>query len=92
MDLIKVNYSKDNINKIYETIHKTNIRDLNKEMGWELPIDGPKTLSGLIVEYLEDIPDSNLSLRIAGYPIEVIEIKENMVKLVKVIPSKRTDC
>ena len=61
-------------------------------MCWELPIDGPKTLSGLIVEYLEDIPDSNLSLRIAGYPIEVIEIKENMVKLVKVIPSKRTDC
>jgi len=60
-------------------------------MGWELPIDGPKTLSGLIVEYLEDIPDSNLSLRIAGYPIEVIEIKENMVKLVKVIPSKRTE-
>ncbi len=68
-----------------------NIRDLNKEMGWELPIDGPKTLSGLIVEYLEDIPDSNLSLRIAGYPIEVLEVKENMVKLVKVIPSKRTE-
>jgi len=60
-------------------------------MGWELPIDGPKTLSGLIVEYLEDIPDTNLSLRIAGYPIEVLEIKENMVKLVKVIPSKRTE-
>ena len=66
-----------------------NIRDLNKEMNWELPIDGPKTLSGLIVEYLEDIPDANLSLRIAGYPIEVLEVKENMVKLVKVIPSKR---
>jgi len=40
---------------------------------------------------LEDIPDTNLSLRIAGYPIEVLEIKENMVKLVKVIPSKRTE-
>ncbi len=54
-----------------------------------LMLYGPKTLSGLIVEYLEDIPDANLSLRIAGYPIEVLEVKENMVKLVKVIPSKR---
>ncbi|MEM5550034.1 DUF21 domain-containing protein [Pseudoalteromonas sp. NEC-BIFX-2020_002] len=61
-----------------------NVRDLNKEMDWEFPLDGPKTLSGLIVEYLEDIPNANLSLRIAGYPIEVIEVKENMIKLVRV--------
>ncbi|WP_105213051.1 HlyC/CorC family transporter [Pseudoalteromonas sp. T1lg22] len=66
-----------------------NIRDLNKEMGWKLPIDGPKTLSGLIVEYLEDIPDANLGLKIAGYPIEVLEVKENMIKLVRVIPPKK---
>ncbi|MBQ4833048.1 DUF21 domain-containing protein [Pseudoalteromonas sp. MMG010] len=66
-----------------------NIRDINKEMGWEFPLDGPKTLSGLIVEYLEDIPEANISLRIAGYPIEVLEVKENMIKLVKVLPSER---
>ena len=42
-----------------------NVRDLNKEMEWDFPLDGPKTLSGLIVEYLEDIPDANISLRIA---------------------------
>ena len=58
-------------------------------MGWEFPLDGPKTLSGLIVEYLENIPDANLSLRIAGYPIEVLEVKENMIKLVKIQPKKR---
>ena len=66
-----------------------NVRDLNKEMGWEFPLDGPKTLSGLIVEYLEDIPDANLSIRIAGYPVEVLEIKENMIKQVKIQPNKR---
>ena len=58
-------------------------------MGWEFPLDGPKTLSGLIVEYLEDIPDANLSIRIAGYPVEVLEIKENMIKQVKIQPNKR---
>lgn len=63
-----------------------NIRDLNKEMGWELPTEGPKTLSGLIVEYLEDIPESQLSLKIANYPMEVIEVKENMIKIVKIFP------
>ncbi|MCF6438280.1 HlyC/CorC family transporter [Pseudoalteromonas luteoviolacea] len=63
-----------------------NIRDLNKEMGWELPTEGPKTLSGLIVEYLEDIPESQLSLKIANYPMEVMEVKENMIKIVKIFP------
>ncbi|MBE0367304.1 hypothetical protein PAUR_a0645 [Pseudoalteromonas aurantia 208] len=67
-----------------------NIRDINKEMTWELPTEGPKTLSGLIVEYLEDIPQTQLGMRIAGYPIEIIEIKENMIKQVKVFPQQRT--
>ncbi|MDC9566711.1 MULTISPECIES: HlyC/CorC family transporter [unclassified Pseudoalteromonas] len=66
-----------------------NVRDLNKEMGWEFPLDGPKTLSGLIVEYLEDIPDANLSLKIAGYPVEVLKVKENMIKQVKIKPNQR---
>ena len=63
-----------------------NIRDLNKEMDWDLPTEGPKTLSGLIVEYLEDIPDAPLSLRVDNYRMEVVEIKENMIKQVKVSP------
>ncbi|KAF7774247.1 hypothetical protein PCIT_a0656 [Pseudoalteromonas citrea] len=68
-----------------------NIRDINKEMTWELPTEGPKTLSGLIVEYLEDIPETQLGMRIAGYPIEIIEIKENMIKQVKVFPQQRNN-
>jgi len=39
---------------------------------------------------LENIPDANISLRIAGYPIEVLEVKENMIKQVKILPNKRS--
>ncbi|SFC85929.1 HlyC/CorC family transporter [Pseudoalteromonas denitrificans] len=63
-----------------------NIRDLNKEMDWSFPIDGPKTLSGLIVEYLEEIPEANVSIRLSGYPIEIIEVKENTVKRARILP------
>ena len=64
-----------------------NIRELNKEMNWQFPLEGPKTLNGLIVEHLEDIPEANISLRLAGYPIEIVEIKDNMVKTVRVMPA-----
>ncbi|MCT8985654.1 HlyC/CorC family transporter [Shewanella phaeophyticola] len=63
-----------------------NIRDLNKEMKWNLPIDGPKTLNGLIIEFLEDIPAASTSLHIAGYQIEVVEVADNMIKAVRVLP------
>ncbi|MFT5235473.1 MAG: Mg2+/Co2+ transporter CorB [Shewanella sp.] len=63
-----------------------NIRELNKEMLWHFPIDGPKTINGLIVEYCEEIPRINTSMRIAGYPIEIVEVGENKVKMVRVMP------
>lgn len=62
------------------------IRDINKEMGWTLPTDGPRTLNGLILEHLETIPTGKVSTRICGYPMEILEVENNMVKLVKVIP------
>ncbi|MFA3790563.1 HlyC/CorC family transporter [Aliiglaciecola sp. SL4] len=64
-----------------------NLRELNKEMDWHFPTEGPKTLNGLILEHLEDIPDANISVRIYGYPLEIIEIKDNMVKTVRVLPA-----
>jgi Mg2+/Co2+ transporter CorB len=64
-----------------------NIRDLNKEMKWNLPIDGPKTLNGLIIEFLEEIPEANTSLRIVDYQIDVIDVADNMIKTVRVLPS-----
>ncbi|EPE37845.1 CBS domain pair protein [Candidatus Photodesmus katoptron Akat1] len=63
-----------------------NIRSLNKGLKWELPTDGPRTLNGLILEHLEDIPESHLSIQIANYPMEIIELKDNRIKLVRVFP------
>lgn len=63
-----------------------NIRELNKEMDWEFPIEGPKTLSGLVVEYLEEIPENKVSLRLAGYPMEIVDISDNRVKTVRIMP------
>ncbi len=62
------------------------LRDINKEMGWTLPTDGPRTLNGLILEHLEEIPTEKISARICGYPMEILEVENNMVKLVKVLP------
>lgn len=61
------------------------IRDLNRMMSWHLPIDGPKTLSGLIVEYLETIPQAGVCLKITGLGIEVLKVRGNAVKLVKAV-------
>lgn len=60
-----------------------NLRDINRELNWELPEDGPKTLSGLIIEYLEHIPNEPLGLKINSYKLEILKIQKNKVKLVK---------
>ena len=65
------------------------IRDLNRMTLWNLPTDGPRTLSGLIVEKLEMIPISDVGLRISGYPMEVIKVSENKIRLVRILPSYR---
>lgn len=59
------------------------LRDINKALRWDLPTDGPKTLNGLILEHLENIPDSNTSLRIGDYLLEILQVKDNMVKAVR---------
>ncbi|WP_348733301.1 CNNM domain-containing protein [Rheinheimera texasensis] len=63
-----------------------NLRDLNRELQLNFPTDGPKTLNGLILEYLEDIPQSNLSLKLLGYPLEIIAVQDNMISLVRLHP------
>jgi len=62
------------------------LRDINKQLGWTLPLDGPKTLNGLILEELEDIPESGTSLRIKDFTIEVTQVIDNAVKTVKISP------
>ncbi|MGH8351349.1 MAG: transporter associated domain-containing protein [Pseudomonas sp.] len=55
------------------------IRDLNKNLGWHLPCDGPKTLNGLVTEALETIPESAVCLKIGRYRLEILETEENRV-------------
>ncbi len=65
-----------------------NVRELNRFLHWQLPTDGPKTLNGLVIEYLEAIPEPGTSLRISGYTIEIVQSSENAVKVVKVRPAE----
>jgi len=63
-----------------------NIRELNRIMHWHLPTDGAKTLNGLILEYLESIPKTGTSILLNKYPIEIVQINNNVVKTVKISP------
>jgi Mg2+/Co2+ transporter CorB len=65
------------------------VRELNRIMHWELPTDGPKTLSGLITEHMESIPEPGTSLMLAGYPIEIVQTKDNIVKTAHINPTFR---
>ncbi len=58
----------------------THLREINRSLDWALPTGGPRTLNGLILEHLEDIPDANTSIRIDDYLIEILQVKDNMVK------------
>ena len=65
------------------------VRDLVRTMGWHLPTDGPKTLNGLILEQLESIPETGTSLLIAGYPMEILQVQDNAVRVAKIYPAMR---
>lgn len=62
------------------------IRDLNRKMGWHLPVDGPKTLNGLILEKLEDIPVSGTTILVDQYPIEVVQTMGASVRMARIYP------
>lgn len=60
------------------------LRDLNRKLGLTLPLGGPKTLNGLILEHFQDIPEAGTSLKIAGYPMEIIQTQDRVVKVVRI--------
>lgn len=62
------------------------LRDLNKKLNLTLPIDGSRTLNGLVLEYFQDIPDSNASIKIGTHVLEVIQTQDRVVKSVKIFP------
>jgi Mg2+/Co2+ transporter CorB len=64
----------------------TTIRALNRSMRWNLPTDGPKTLNGLIVEFLETIPEPGTTLKMSAYMLEVLQTGDNAIKTVRIRP------
>ncbi len=68
----------------YLVAGSANIRELVRVYHWELPTDGPRTINGLLLEQLEDIPQPGTSLLIEGYPVEVLQIQDNAVKTVRI--------
>jgi len=60
------------------------VRALNSALGMSLPTDGPKTLNGLITEYMEMIPEADTSLLLERHPVDIVQIRDNMIKTVRI--------
>jgi Mg2+/Co2+ transporter CorB len=67
------------------------VRDLNRSLHMELPVDGPKTLNGMVLEYLEDIPRPGTSLLLSGYPVDIVQTRGNLVKTLRVHTTQRRE-
>ncbi|PKO51706.1 MAG: magnesium and cobalt efflux protein CorC [Betaproteobacteria bacterium HGW-Betaproteobacteria-20] len=62
------------------------LRDLNKKLKLSLPLDGPRTLNGLILEHFEDIPESSTSFKVGAHVLEIVQTQDRIVKSVKIFP------
>ena len=67
----------------------TPLRDLNRKLGMRFPLNDAKTLNGLIMEHLQDMPEAGVSLKIAGHPIEIVQTQGRVVKVAKIFPAVR---
>jgi Mg2+/Co2+ transporter CorB len=62
------------------------VRELNRTMGWDLPVTEAKTLNGAILEHLEDIPTPATSLLLGDYPVEIVQTQGNVVRVARIGP------
>lgn len=60
------------------------LREINRMLGLSFPLDGPKTLNGLILEHFQDIPESDVSIKLAGIPVEILQTKDRSVVTVRI--------
>jgi Mg2+/Co2+ transporter CorB len=67
------------------------LRVLNRKLGLDLPLDGPKTLNGLILEHLQDIPESGVSVKIAETRMEIVQTQDRVIKTVRLFQPKATE-
>ncbi|MCP4126843.1 MAG: HlyC/CorC family transporter [Gammaproteobacteria bacterium] len=65
------------------------VRELVKVFKWDLPEDGPRTLNGVVIEYMETIPQPGTSLLLTGYPIEILQSDDHAIKMVRIWPDRR---
>lgn len=65
------------------------IRQINRKLKFQLPETGPKTINGLILEHLQDIPEPGTTLKIENYPIEIIQVQERAVKTARIFPQQK---
>jgi Mg2+/Co2+ transporter CorB len=62
------------------------LRMLNRKLGFSFPLDGPKTINGILIEQLEDIPEPGTSVKIGGVAVEILQTQDRMVKVVRMVP------
>ena len=73
----------------YVVSGSTGVRALNRRLGWALPIEGPRTLNGLIVERLERIPEAGTVLELGEYSVEILQTTDNAVKTARIrVPAR----
>ena len=65
-----------------------NVREINKAFNWHLPEDDARTVNGVILEALEEIPVAGTRVHIGEYDIDILDVQDNMIKQVKVFPVK----
>ena len=59
------------------------LRDINRMLGTSFPLDGPKTLNGLIIEYFQDIPEAGISIKLSDIPVEILQTQDRSVVTVR---------
>jgi Mg2+/Co2+ transporter CorB len=64
------------------------VRELNRKLGMDFPVDGPRTLNGLLLEELEAMPEPGVSVLVAGYPVEIVQVQDRMVKTARIGPRR----
>ncbi len=64
------------------------LRELNRKLKLNFPLDGPRTLNGLLLEHLEAMPEAGVSVLIAEYPVEVVQVQDRMVKTARIAPRR----
>jgi Mg2+/Co2+ transporter CorB len=60
------------------------LRELNRKLQLNFPLDGPKTLNGLILEHLQDIPEPGTTILVGDYAVEIVQTQEKVVKSVRI--------